>query len=154
LSPLTSQPPHALSQTGNRTATRAFTLRFTRNYNVSRTTRINISNWYVCVVYAININPTFLLLGDVHGSGSSEMIRTRTCSLRITGTAPRCIKCAFTNCHYAMVTLAWCPVSSSRTGPAFAHGTTGAKRTVGAPLPPPPQYIKICTKKTRSFAIL
>jgi hypothetical protein len=31
------------------------------------------------------------------------------------------------------------------SGPVFAHGTTGAKRTVGAP---PSQYIKICKKKS------
>jgi hypothetical protein len=31
-------------------------------------------------------------------------------------------------------------------GPVFAHGTTGEKRTVGAP-PLPTQHIKICKKK-------
>jgi hypothetical protein len=36
-----------------------------------------------------------------------------------------------------------------QSGPVFAHGTTRAKLTVGAP--PPPQYVKIC-KKMRSFA--
>jgi hypothetical protein len=36
------------------------------------------------------------------------------------------------------------------TGPVFAHGTTGAKRTVGGP----PRYIKICKTKMRRFAIL
>jgi hypothetical protein len=35
-------------------------------------------------------------------------------------------------------------------GPVFAHGTTGAKRTVGAP----PVNIKIFKTKMRSFAIL
>jgi hypothetical protein len=38
------------------------------------------------------------------------------------------------------------------SGPVFAHGTTGAKRTVG--VPPPLPYIKICKKKLRSCAIL
>jgi hypothetical protein len=32
----------------------------------------------------------------------------------------------------------------THAGPVFAHVTTGAKRTVGAPAP---QYIKICKKK-------
>jgi hypothetical protein len=40
-----------------------------------------------------------------------------------------------------------------RSGPVFAHGTTGAKRTVGAPHPLH-RYIKICKKKMLSFAIL
>jgi hypothetical protein len=37
-----------------------------------------------------------------------------------------------------------------KAGPAFAHRTTGAKRTVGAPHPPP-QYIKTCTKKCEAL---
>jgi hypothetical protein len=36
------------------------------------------------------------------------------------------------------------PSGSTWAGPAFAHGTTGEKRTVGAP-----PYIKICKKKRR-----
>jgi hypothetical protein len=39
-----------------------------------------------------------------------------------------------------------------QSGPAFAPGTTGAKRTVGAPTPTP--NIKICNKKMQSFEIL
>jgi hypothetical protein len=34
-------------------------------------------------------------------------------------------------------------------GPAFAHGATGAKRTVGAPLPQ--RLIKICKKKCEAL---
>jgi hypothetical protein len=34
-------------------------------------------------------------------------------------------------------------ISAVSAGPAFAHGTTGVKQTVGAPLPP---YIKVCKK--------
>jgi hypothetical protein len=34
---------------------------------------------------------------------------------------------------------------SSEPGPVFAHGTTGAKRTVGAP----PPYIKVCKENAK-----
>jgi hypothetical protein len=45
-----------------------------------------------------------------------------------------------TNCTYANMSEF---NIKAHAGPAFAHGTTGAKRTVGAPTP----YIKICKKK-------